>query len=256
MFPSRFHFIRKALKHTYLFIYSIYFQYSNSSSNRSNNLTSTIRMYFIVYVIQSNRYLVVPISWISSVDTLIEYFINYSVNSNKQFSFFWTDNPLAFNNDGLPRTDYLPNVHAGSNSVFPSEGWYRCQIKRFFCKFSSYFSNYFNWIASFFAFIILASLPNAVNFSNQRRMNVGPAVYNALRLRENPLGKNPPKTPRLGCSFASRLKSLSSESRARLTESMLASSLSLRAESTPVLAPVSSAASANLIAQGNISSIP
>lgn len=99
----------------------------------------------------------------------------------------------------------------------------------------------------------LASLPNAVNFSNQRR-NIGPAIYNALRLREKPLGKNPPKTPRLGFSFASRLMSLSSESRARLTESMLASSLSSRAG----LTPVSSAASASLIAvqnQGNFFSL-
>lgn len=115
-------------------------------------------MFFVVYVIQTNRYLVVPISWISSIDTMIEYFINHSVNSNHEFSFFWTDNPLAFCNNEisprlpptLPRPDYLPNIHAGSTSVFPAEGWYRCKIKRFLgeLQFNSFYSNYSNLLAA------------------------------------------------------------------------------------------------------------
>lgn len=92
-------------------------------------------MYFVVYVLQTKQNLVVPASWISSADKLIEHFINYSINSNKSFLFYWTGNPQAFHGNGLPRFEYKPNVHAVSTNEFPKEGWYRCQMKRFHREF-------------------------------------------------------------------------------------------------------------------------
>lgn len=77
----------------------------------------------------------VPISWISSASKLIEHFINYSVNSNQKFLFFWTENPEAFNVDGSPRKEYEPNIRASLTAEFPAEGWYSCYIKRFMCEF-------------------------------------------------------------------------------------------------------------------------
>lgn len=88
-------------------------------------------MYFIVYILQTSRYVVVPYSWIR-LNSRMEGIVNYGINSNLIFEVFYTDNSIAFRN-GIPRIDFPPNSQASFQSRFPNEGWYRCYIRRFKC---------------------------------------------------------------------------------------------------------------------------
>lgn len=86
-------------------------------------------MYFIVYICQTSRYVVVPYTWIQ-LNNFMEWMVNNGINSNITFEVFYTENPDAFENE-VPRINFAPNVHASSESQFPNEGWYTCFIRRF-----------------------------------------------------------------------------------------------------------------------------
>lgn len=90
-------------------------------------------MYFIVYIRQTSQYVVVPYSWIKLND-FMEWIVNNGINSNVPFEVFYTQNDDAYEN-GVPRIDFAPNVHASCESQFPNEGWYSCFIRRFKCMF-------------------------------------------------------------------------------------------------------------------------
>lgn len=57
--------------------------------------------------------------------------MNQGVNSNQIFRVFWTDDPAAFLENGLPNPNFEPNVFASENGDFPKEGWYKSQIIKF-----------------------------------------------------------------------------------------------------------------------------
>lgn len=100
-------------------------------------------MYFIVFVQQIERNLVVPYAWVRGInlgtDQIIETFVNVGVNSNRRHLVYWTDQDDAFNSDGIPLSDFIPslipNQRGAIASIFPNEGWYYCYIRRFRCKF-------------------------------------------------------------------------------------------------------------------------
>lgn len=54
-----------------------------------------------------------------------------------------------------------------------------------------------------------ASLPNAIEYSAWQR-GVAPAVYNARKLLEKPLGNRPSAKPTLDCTLTSQLLKLNS----------------------------------------------
>lgn len=60
-----------------------------------------------------------------------EDFINNGLNAHRRFLVFYTNNPDAFDINGMPRTDFKLNSNAGLIEDFPKEGWYECQIRRF-----------------------------------------------------------------------------------------------------------------------------
>lgn len=90
-------------------------------------------MYFVVFIIQTRRHVIVPHSWIKEINFHAENIINNGINHNRKFMVFWTDNPEAFIGQ-RPLRNYAPNVFASTTSIFPDEGWYSCYIKRFKCK--------------------------------------------------------------------------------------------------------------------------
>lgn len=105
-------------------------------------------MYFIVYIIEILQNVLVPYSWLK-LDRFLEWTVNNGINSNIPFEVFYTRNADAFEN-GIPRLDFAPNMHASSNSRFPNEGWYSCYIRRFRCmynlklhRFVVYCTNYY-----------------------------------------------------------------------------------------------------------------
>lgn len=99
-------------------------------------------MYFVVYILQAKKNVVVPYSWIKGIDSVIENFINNGVKPTYRFQVFWTDSRDAFDREDLaedlgedvPSTNYAPNINASTTSTFPHEGWYTCFIKKFKCE--------------------------------------------------------------------------------------------------------------------------
>lgn len=93
-------------------------------------LAPNLKMYFIVYILQTRRYVIVPYTW-TRISSRFENLINNGINSGIAFTVFYTNNTGAFDN-GIPRASYEPNPHASLFSQFPQEGWYDCRIQRFF----------------------------------------------------------------------------------------------------------------------------
>lgn len=92
-------------------------------------------MFFVVFLIEPAKNVVVPTGWILNGKQHMEKFINYGINSNQDFLAFYTNDAAAFDINGVPRSDYQPNYQpntfAGFGSVYPTEGWYLCRIIKF-----------------------------------------------------------------------------------------------------------------------------
>lgn len=97
-------------------------------------------MYFIVFFLQIKQHRIIPYKWIRDIN--YESIINDGLNRNKQFYAFWTNDENAFDEHGVPKICYVPNWNArldalglasglASGLVFPNEGWYLCQIRKF-----------------------------------------------------------------------------------------------------------------------------
>lgn len=150
-------------------------------------------MFFVVYILQNSRYVVVPHTWIK-LNTFMERIVNNGIHSNVIFQVFYTQNPDAFENSvplGIPRVDFAPNMHASSDSRFPNEGWFRCYIRRFKCMYLITRLNV--WNKTNFVLIIIIFMCSLVNFEaasayQERRRNFPPALYNYsprwLRIKE------------------------------------------------------------------------
>lgn len=85
-------------------------------------------MYFVAFFLQVKKHFVVPYKWIRGLD--YERLMNYGLNRNIKFHAFWTDDENAFDEHGVPRINYMPDLNA-CGTVFPAAGWYSCQIKKF-----------------------------------------------------------------------------------------------------------------------------
>lgn len=85
-------------------------------------------MYFVVFFLQTKRHYVIPYKWVQGID--YERIINNGLNKNLKFHAFWTDNKNAFDEHGVPRRNYTPDLNA-RGKVFPAAGWYLCQIRKF-----------------------------------------------------------------------------------------------------------------------------
>lgn len=62
-------------------------------------------------------------------------FINNGLNKNQTFACFFTNNPMAFHENGTPRTDFRPSCNNQFSEQFPDEGLYMVKLKRFQSKF-------------------------------------------------------------------------------------------------------------------------
>lgn len=85
-------------------------------------------MYFIAFILQIKENRVVPHKWTRGIN--YESAMNFGLNKNIRFHVFWTNDPNAFDEHGVPKIDYIPNPNA-CGTVFPAEGWYLCKVKKF-----------------------------------------------------------------------------------------------------------------------------
>lgn len=94
-------------------------------------------MYFVVYLLNDRINIVVPQTWICDYQPQMEKFINRGLNSNQTFLCFWSQDPLAFESNGQPKPEFVPNVFTHAVK-FPEGGWHLCKIKRFHGMFFLY----------------------------------------------------------------------------------------------------------------------
>lgn len=88
-------------------------------------------MYYIVYLKDWKKNVIVPKQWIKDVKLHKEKFYNNSVNSSQIFTCFYTNNPNAFDQDGFPQDTYAPDFQARFCDGSNDEGLYRVQLRAY-----------------------------------------------------------------------------------------------------------------------------
>lgn len=92
-------------------------------------------MFYVVYLVDFKKNIIVPENWILHIQDHLEKFINNGLNKNQTFACFFTNNPMAFHENGTPRTDFRPSCNNQFSEQFPDEGLYMVKLKRFQSKF-------------------------------------------------------------------------------------------------------------------------
>lgn len=91
-------------------------------------------MYFVIYIVSADEFVVIPENWIWQFEPQKEKFLNNGLNRNQRHVCFWTDNPAARNPNGTIKLDFDPRLshylNIGFNNLFPDDGCYLCLIVR------------------------------------------------------------------------------------------------------------------------------
>lgn len=94
-------------------------------------------MFFVVYFVAAAIHKVVPHTWINGISDHLEKFINNGLNRNQKFTVFYTNSIEAFDENSMPKADFLPNFNVSRHRVFPNEGLYLGQLTSFRSKLRS-----------------------------------------------------------------------------------------------------------------------
>lgn len=97
--------------------------------------------FLVAFLIEIRKNVIVPISWVHNLSAQHEKFMNYGLNCNQKFLCFYTDNLEAFNDDGSPRHDYVPDFDLEMKNSIDGDGCYIAKLRIFKSKVISYFSN-------------------------------------------------------------------------------------------------------------------
>lgn len=85
-------------------------------------------MYFVAHVLNNGTHIVVPKTWILSIDDHWEKFVNNSINRNQKFLCFYTERDEAMDEEGKPSVEYVPNFQLHVDPQFPTEGCYLTKL--------------------------------------------------------------------------------------------------------------------------------
>lgn len=85
-------------------------------------------MYYIIYLLDTQRFEVVPENWIRDIETHYEKFLNNGLNKNQVHVCFWTNSTAVRDPNGVIRLDFAPDFNARLGSTFPADGCYLCKI--------------------------------------------------------------------------------------------------------------------------------
>lgn len=92
-------------------------------------------MYFVVYLTEANRNIVIPVRWVPEYEIYLERFFNHSVNTTQTHLCYYNACGDAINLNGQPNSEFEPNFEAEIKSeLTESEGCYNCKIIAFKCK--------------------------------------------------------------------------------------------------------------------------
>lgn len=90
-------------------------------------------MYFVVFIRALKQYQIIPTTWVQEIDANWQKFVNNGLNSNQEYTFFYSEQHGAFSDEGKPNIDYVPNF-TNEIRLFPEEGCYYGNILKFFGK--------------------------------------------------------------------------------------------------------------------------
>lgn len=96
-------------------------------------------MYFVVYFIEANKYLVIPKRWVFDHKIALQKFVNYSLNSNQIHMCYFANDV-----DKNHLIQHVPNFEAPFVHEFPfggEEGRFKAFMKRCFSEY--FFINIF-----------------------------------------------------------------------------------------------------------------
>lgn len=92
-------------------------------------------MYYVAFFKDYKKNKIVPKQWIKDIKLHKEKFINNSLNSSQTFICFYTNNAAAFDDDGVPIGNFVPNFNAPLRCNFQEgdllNGLYRIQLKAY-----------------------------------------------------------------------------------------------------------------------------
>lgn len=89
-------------------------------------------MFFVAFLTNPEVNVIIPIEWVYEHEKQWQKFINSGLNSNQTHRIFYTENPEAYDGNGVPINNM---AHFDHDAVFfPDEGCYTGNIIKFFCK--------------------------------------------------------------------------------------------------------------------------
>lgn len=93
-------------------------------------------MYFVVFLLDVEKYIVIPPHWINEGHAIWEKFVNYGgVNSNQKYLCYYKRKNGDFSEDEGVDFDFAPNFNANFTEMYPPAGLdaaYYCKIVRYF----------------------------------------------------------------------------------------------------------------------------
>lgn len=85
-------------------------------------------MYFIAYFKDLKKRFIVPKQWVKDIKQHKEKFHNHSLNSVQTFVCFYTTEPTAFDDDGLPKGTVVPNFQEKFQANLNGDGLYLVKL--------------------------------------------------------------------------------------------------------------------------------
>lgn len=88
-------------------------------------------MYYVAFFLDLKKNIIVPKQWIKDIKLNKEKFYNYGVNCSQVFTCFYTNQPGAFDQDGLPNGEFHANFSARVSKTLDGDGLFRINLKTF-----------------------------------------------------------------------------------------------------------------------------
>lgn len=88
-------------------------------------------MYYIVFFEDLKKNWVVPKQWMKDIKSHKEKFYNNSLNHVQTFICFYTTDPNAFDDSGLPKSDYIPKFDIQVRNALNGDGLFHVKLKAY-----------------------------------------------------------------------------------------------------------------------------
>lgn len=85
--------------------------------------------FMLAYFLKLKVNRVVPISWIHDVSSHLEKFLNAGLNSAQTYTCFYTNNPEAFDEIGMPKNDFEPDFNVPFRTDLNGDGRFAVKLK-------------------------------------------------------------------------------------------------------------------------------